>query len=449
LYAWLACPRRARAAALVGIPCLAIALPWYAGHWRPVLENALDAGYGTPALVQGTGPIFSARTILIYAGNVARSGISEYFAALAGVLIVLSPSRLMDPSFRFVLLWMLPIVIFVFGGNKDVRYIAPVLPGVALLIAALLDSKLPRHRWGTVAGVLVFVFPVLSLLAVSFGVPWRAEGRGYARVYDPRPWPQEEMLRLAAAYAAPGQVPRPLLLAGSDRAGFNANNLELTAAALRLPLRIESTAHEASAAVLLDRLDEAEFFLYKEGGEPESEVFNPHFAALAERVRSGGDFVEIPYGKTLPDGGRARLFRRSPRAATAEPREEFVIPFGAEMALTSMRVEQSAGLVRVHYVWRQLAKLPRQYWSFTHLVDASDRIVAQSDRVVAGEPGRARQQEIRIPLPGDAARAGLRIRFGLYHPPEGVRLRPGSVPPGLALGIAPADHGTALVLAFR
>ena len=45
--------------------------------------------------------------------------------------------------------WLLPFALFLFGGNKDVRYIAPILPAAALAIAFLMDSALPRSRMGT------------------------------------------------------------------------------------------------------------------------------------------------------------------------------------------------------------------------------------------------------------------------------------------------------------
>ena len=72
-----------------------------------------------------------------------------------------------------------------FGGNKDVRYIAPVLPAAALVLAWLLDSTLPRTPQGTAAGVALLVFPMLQMVAVSFGVPYQSTAGGYARRFSP------------------------------------------------------------------------------------------------------------------------------------------------------------------------------------------------------------------------------------------------------------------------
>jgi len=448
LFAWFPCRRRKRAAVLTVIPCLAIALPWYAVHWHPVLVNALDAAYGTPAAVQGTGPIFSLSAILTYLEGVARSGISVYFAALAVALIAIAPSRLTARNLRFLLFWLLPFAVFLFGGNKDVRYIAPILPAVALLIAALLDAALPPNWVGSAIAMLLLVFPLLSVFAVSFGVPWHAQETAYARRYAPRPWPHDEMLRLVASHIPRDPTRRPLLLVGSDRAALNANNIELTAVALRLPLRIETTAHETNANTLFDRLDQSEFFLYEERGEPESAVFNPHFAAIVQRVKSSDSFTEIPYGKLLPDGGTARLFRRLSQPAIVQPppREEFAINFGEIFEATSVVARQESGSVAVRYVWRQLQPSSQECWSFTHLIDSTGKIVAQSDRPLPlVEPERVAQQEIRIPLPASTPISALRIRFGLYNPPTSVRLPIGSLPLTLTIRFTLADHGTALI----
>jgi len=81
--------------------------------------------------------------------------------------------------------------------------------------------------------------------------------------------------------------------------------------ALQLPFRVETTAHTRSLAAALERLEHADFFLYEDGGEPESPVFNPYISDLVRQVRSGERFVELPFATFLPDGGVIRVFRRS------------------------------------------------------------------------------------------------------------------------------------------
>ena len=446
-------PRRLRSMMLAAVPCLAIALPWYAGHWRPVLANAVDAGFGTPAAVQGLGPIFATSTILTYLARVASTGVSVYYVVLAIGLafFAFASPRLKMFRLRFLLLWVLPFALFLFGGNKDIRYIAPILPAFALVIGALLDFALPRNRVGTAIAILLLGFPVLEMLAVSFGVPWRAREVVYARPYSPSVWPHDEMLRLIASGLSREPGHRPLMLVGSDRGSFNANNIELTAVALSLPMDVETTAHESNRGTLLDRLDQAEFFLYEDGGEAESAVFNPHFATLVQRAQAGGGFTEVTYGKRLPDGGIARIFRRSLQPTITEaPPEEFHIPIGGVMAVTSANVEEDSGSVTVRYAWRRVQPSPDAYWSFTHLIDTTGKILAQVDRPLPPvELDKSVPQQVRIDLPAGVPASALRVRFGLYDPPRGTRPTIGPLPPAAARRFQLGDNDTALLCPIR
>lgn len=55
------------------------------------------------------------------------------------------------------------------------------------------------------------------------------------------------------------------------------------------------------------------FFIYKEGGEPESGFYNQHVSALLQEVREGGSFAELPIHPTVPDGGQIHVYRNRSR----------------------------------------------------------------------------------------------------------------------------------------
>jgi len=61
---------------------------------------------------------------------------------------------------------------------------------------------------------------------------------------------------------------------------------------------------------LLRAVDASSFFVYKEGGEPESTFFNQHFREIVDHVHQSDLFEEIPPSRKLPDGGIAHVFRR-------------------------------------------------------------------------------------------------------------------------------------------
>ncbi len=266
------------------IPCLILAVPWYAGHFQSTVANALDAGFGMPAEIQGTGDIFSIHAISTYFSHVAKDGVSWFFVILAVPLCAVAAFRMRRQGDTFalnvselevLLAWLFPFVIFAFAGNKDIRYIAPVLPAAALLLAFLLDFALPAKLWATALGCTLLLIPVVQMFAVSFGIPYETAGGVYARRYDRDSWPQEEMLKLLAGDTRIKPGDKALVLVGVDRALLNANNVELTSVTLQLPFNVETTAHEKDPGTLRARLAQASWFIYKTGGEPESAAFNP------------------------------------------------------------------------------------------------------------------------------------------------------------------------------
>ena len=312
VYIWLTSGRGGRPLLLAALPCVVLALPWYAGHFRSTVAFALESGFGALATIYGTGPIFSLSTITTYLSHVAANGVSWYFCALAVVLSLFAILRRHHPKGQaapLLLAWLLPFAIFLFGGNKDVRFIAAVLPAAALGLAWLLDSNLPRNRKGLAAAFVLLAFPLLQMFAVSFGIPYSAAGGGYARRFSREAWPHDEILKLIAANTSLRFGEKPMLLMGADRAGFNADNLELSVVALHLPFNVETTAHEKQLETLRQRLAQTAYFIFKEGGEPESPAFNPYIDDLVRSVEDNRQFQRLTYDRRLPDGGIARIYK--------------------------------------------------------------------------------------------------------------------------------------------
>src|SRR5262249_15634008 len=82
IYIWIRLQRPLRFPVLAALPCLVLAMPWYASHLRPTIAFALKSGFGPMAAVYGTGPIFSLGTIMTYASRIVVNGTSEYYAGL-------------------------------------------------------------------------------------------------------------------------------------------------------------------------------------------------------------------------------------------------------------------------------------------------------------------------------------------------------------------------------
>jgi hypothetical protein len=301
------------------------------------------------------------------------------------------------------------------------------------------------------------------MFAVSFGIPYHATGGGYARRFSREPWPHEEILNVISANSSLRHGDKEMLLMGADRAAFNANNVELAVVALQLPFSVENTAHERDLDTLRQRLAQASFSLYKEGGEPESPAFNPYVGDLARSVADTRRFQRIPYDRRLPDGGMACIYKnlasaRRPvvgqfvKSGFPNP-EEFAVDFGGILALTGFSVVTTGNETAVKLRWRCLNPPDREYWCFTHLIDASNRIVAQLDhRLLGGEPplrawrsGDGGEEEIRLRLPAGAPAVGMRPRFGIYDPPSGERLHVRPLETSISAKFSLTDQSTALL----
>jgi hypothetical protein len=126
----------------------------------------------------------------------------------------------------------------------------------------------------------------------------------YARLFDRRQWPNQQVIEAIVSDGHGGRV-----LIGTDTAGFNANNLELIVAARRLPLRILTSAYVANREEALSALTAADYFVYKDGGEPEAHFFNQYKGVLVSHVLDMPSATPLSFQQSSPDRGSVRLFR--------------------------------------------------------------------------------------------------------------------------------------------
>src|SRR6185436_9671252 len=101
---------------------------------------------------------------------------------------------------------------------------------------------------------VALVVPLVSFLCVSFQWPLAERGHRYARRFDRTGWPHDPIVEAIAANAgSPGRV--GVILVGSDREGFNANNFELAVKQHRLPFLVASTAYEKDVNAVVRSAD--------------------------------------------------------------------------------------------------------------------------------------------------------------------------------------------------
>jgi hypothetical protein len=423
-------------------PALLIPLPWYAQHFWRVWQVAVEAGAPTAEFYGNSGPG-------VYFLRLVREGPGVYWAALVALAVIWGITDhknrwSVPPSVLLVLAWVAAFLFFVFGPFQETRYTAPLLPGLALGIALLMNSR------GRIITAVLLAFPLIAMLQNSFELfgKWRVQDARYVRKYDPRRWPQDEIVRRLAS----GKV-----LMASDTPHFNADTLSLAAKEARLPLEFATTAYEEDQHGLPEQIAATTFFIYKEGGsERHAWVLNKLGEAAVSEMRQSGDFAEA-WSLPMPDGGVAHVFQNVwrnsfVRGSAAEELPESDATFGGLIRLSGVALRAFDGKLEVKYRWQCLRTPDREYWCFTHILDEHNRVIGFLDHpILDGNPS------MQSWLPGDEAiehrrlRSGAiqanrryALRVGVFHKPSGESLRVTS-----CHRFAIVDDGAAIVVAAR
>jgi 4-amino-4-deoxy-L-arabinose transferase-like glycosyltransferase len=435
-----------------GIPATAITLPWYLLNFRRALETALNAGSEATAKAYQTGDVYSAKDVLNYLVNLLNCGPSLYF--VIALLLLLALARFIRPSQKsglfLCMLWGSPVLLLIFGHYRDLRYAAPLFPALALALAVLIDAALERWRVAFAVAAILLVLPLLSMLQTSFGVfgnkrfelgglLFVAPRLDYARRYSPVTWPQREILMdiRRVAKSTPGETTS--IVVGTDSVRFNANNFELVARQERLPFEVSTTAYETNISALLSSLDSRAFFVYESGGESES-PFNSGRDAAVKHVRESGTFLELPLARTLADGGVAHVFANRATGrfirsgafieAGLDSFSECNVNFAYKLQLTGLSLQHTSQGLEVKYRWRCLKPVDRDYWCFTHILDAQESVAGYLDHPILGgqpgtslwKPGDVAIERLIFRIPQGQAAGIYHLRLGLFYPSSQERL---------------------------
>ncbi len=154
VHVWRHSERARTSFAALLAPFLLLASPWYLVNYKEAIERAV---FSASATAYGTGPPFSLAAINLYLLNVVNFAASGWWVLLAGALFLflLFTGKIRGwflawpKNDRVVLiLWALPFFVFLFARNKELRFIAPIMPVLALLIASAIDYTLTLRGGG-------------------------------------------------------------------------------------------------------------------------------------------------------------------------------------------------------------------------------------------------------------------------------------------------------------
>jgi hypothetical protein len=197
LLAWQGRSRRtALNLVLATVMAAALTLPWYGPRLLGLPLQIANRSFRQAAEAGAPDP-FSASALGYYPVNLVPQ-FGAVATALLGVGLVVAVAR----RAWFPLAALAPVVVFFAIQNKNLRYVAPLLPA-ASVVAALGFSALPRLARAAVA-VLIVVAAALQVSATAFARPAhvRLPLLGVPLAYEtpplPATWPHRQILDVIA-----------------------------------------------------------------------------------------------------------------------------------------------------------------------------------------------------------------------------------------------------------
>lgn len=434
------------AVTLMALPAAALAGPWYWHNWALVTQRSFKESYFVPTHeVQRASP---AALVVDYVFMMLNDGLSvAHVAAVAlglGLWLARRRDNFLKGAWWYVVPWVASLPVFVLSENRDLRLIAPLMPALALGVAALFARV---GRWLTVAVVAVGCAAAVEGSFAMWRVPAIRLGRwqvfhsttSYAFPPNPEYWPLAEVIERLAHRDRLGRDSRLIVGLGADTWSFNSNNLDLEAVLLKYPVEFHTTAYTSNPELVRQIMSRTQYFLWKEGGTQEPMTRFEGGPMTRDYLLHGPLFQEVDFGVGTPDGGKVRLFEnagagpdvfRAARAVDGSPELPAVdLNFGNQLQVKGLRLTEQDGLFTLALRWRCLSPAAGPYRAFAHVVDADGKLVGALDheilrgtpRVDEWQPGDEGYEARYLVLPAAKAR-GTMLRLGLFHPETGLRV---------------------------
>jgi hypothetical protein len=375
-----------------------VAMPWLnSGAKFPVPE-----GYEH----LGTSPVEILRGIVGHPGTVLRDMVSAskiayvfWLLAPLAFLSMAAPEALVvaGPALSEILISRYPPHFYVFE-----RYTAPILPVVFL--AVVMGAFRLSSRVAVLSGRSHWLMALLLLCTLGSQAVLRKFPTEFR--FDPDP-------HAAAELAVAALVPADASVAVADH---------------RL---LAHLANRRGLYVLSPEAPSADYILFNRGRAPITQIA-PSALRLAEER-----FVRDPaYRGTVCEQGVILLAREDalrrdePVALPREPARPPLAEFGRTIAVLSVRGTSAEERYGLEITWRATGRGYPDYQVFVHLVDASGRILAQSDAgpqlgqcpTSAWAPGVVVRDQHPLQTPAGTGTA-VALRIGLYSLDTLARVR--------------------------
>jgi hypothetical protein len=240
-----------RALAGIAVPATLLAATWYPFHLTEVFLYAWQAGYGEIGGQYGGG-------LAVWLAQVVQQGVTPYYAAallICGLAALVSGQRPASGVVWLLLGWIvLPLAALAAGRNREIRFLLPVLPALAIVLAGLVCRLVRRPALQAVALAALAFYPLRIYAAYSFPEPLRARlgfsdtDLGWARPPDQRgDWDQRRVLEALEHLGLPSLRARYVVI-GAEHPFFNANLFQYLNAYTRYPFVFSSLGYAESSA---------------------------------------------------------------------------------------------------------------------------------------------------------------------------------------------------------
>ena len=357
---------------------MAIAATWYVFNLGSVIEFAWSNAFGEIATGYGTST--AARRFV----RAIREGPSLYYAvalaalAPAALLMAVRGGRLRERLARdsslLLLAWTLPPVLpLVLGQNLAIRFVAPLLPAVALALAVCVETLASRPAARAVLFGLVAFWPLrlyaeLSLPGSrSLGVAHSPDAEGH--------WRQQRVLEALQLRSPPGAAPRYVIV-GVEHPYFNANLFSYLSAYHQYNWRFTSLGYAETswqrAVERLYRLD-AHYIVMTAGFSRED--LSPFLNEINSDIQALLDRGELPFrllAKVRLYGDlEALIYEKEAPWASYRPGAPFAPP------AHPLAVDFFGGVRFLGYDWKRIDGSRGEisyYWTVPHRVDEDYRI---------------------------------------------------------------------------
>ena len=217
-----------------------IAGTWYAFNLVYVVGFGFSAGFGHLSHDYGAASAFSLPALSAYFKAIVFSALSLPYCIVAAALLIWALGKKARPGepARFLIAWAaLPFAVLAAGVNKEVRYLDPLLPALAIALGAC-AAEFARTPGKTAILALMLALPVSVFSAQTFGYP-AAEPLAYNG--PPSRFSGWDRSAVVEAVYAQVRLQQPEVQTSAavalEHSLFNANNLSSLAAERGYPLK--------------------------------------------------------------------------------------------------------------------------------------------------------------------------------------------------------------------